>query len=168
MKTLNKITRDLELWEKEFTDAKSEYDEFVMKYQKSHPDFASRLEKAWKETTENFWGIEVKYKKSLQKALQQNEPQRTLDRYQAKLLKKIARTQAIRKYEGVKGELLKEAVMHEDTETEISKRLKQLMKRYEKANNQKQKLQKSLKRFLNSSIFREQNSIGYTEIEYSY
>ena len=156
MNTLDKITQDLKLWEKEYTTAKKEYDQFVTEYEESHPDFANRLEKAWKETTEVFWGIEVKFKKSFKKATLQKEPQRSLDRYQARLLKKIARAKAIRKYDAIKDELIKEAVMHNDAKTEIPERFKEIKKRYKKAKIQKANLQKSLKRFLNSSIFKEQ------------
>lgn len=167
MNTLDKITQDLKLWEKEYTTAKKEYDQFVTEYEESHPNFANRLEKAWKETTEVFWGIEVKYKKGFKKASQQKEPQRSLDRYQAKLLKKMARTQAIRKYEEVKEELLKEAVLHNDAKTEIPERFKKLKVRYRKAKIQKANLQKSLNRFLNSGIFKEQE-IELTDFQFSH
>ena len=168
MNALEKITQDLKLWEREYTTAQKEYNQFVSEYKKSHPNFAKRLEKAWKETNDQFWTIEVKFRKAFKKASQQSEPQKSLDRYQAKLIKKHARTKAIKQFEILREEMLKEALTNNDSTTEIPERFMQLKRRYKKAKMQKKNLHRSLKRFLNSKIFKEKQLTNSTEFQISH
>ena len=168
MNALDKITQDLKLWEQEYTTAKHEYIQFVMEYQKSHPNFAKRLERAWKETNEHFWGIEVNFRKAFKKASQQKEPQKTLDRYQAKLIKRHACIRAIKRFETIREQMLKEALRNNDMTTEIPERFKELKKRYKRAKIQRRNLQKTMKKFLNSNIFKEKYSTGSSDFELSF
>lgn len=168
MNALEKITQDLKLWEQEYNAAQKEYNQFVTEYKKSHPNFAKRLEKAWKETNDQFWSIEVKFRKAFKNASQQEEPQKSLDRYQAKLIKKHARIKAIEEFEALREEMLKEAISNREGTTEIPDRFIQLKRRYKRAKKQKKNLYKSLKRFLNSKIFKEKQLSNASDFQLSY
>lgn len=168
METIDRIITQLKNWEEEYTNAKQEYNQFVTDYKDSHPEFAEKLEKAWKETNDTFWGIEVNFRKAFKEASQHKEPQRSLDRHHAKIIRKYARSKEIRKYETFKDNLIKEAVKHDDQTTEIPERFKKLKRRYRKAKMQKANLNKTMKKFLNSKIFKEKYASESSDFELSF
>lgn len=165
METIERIITQLKNWEEEYTNAKQDYNQFVIEYKDSHPEFAEKLEKAWKETNDLFWSIEVNFRKSFKQASEQIEPQKSLDRHHAKIIRKYARSKAISKYESLKEELLDKALTLNEVKPEIPKKFKQLKERYQQAKLQKDNLNKTMKKFLNSNIFKDKYATELSEFQ---